>query len=68
MLTQLRALVEGLINRVGNDALEPLVKDYHDVMAGLEGRIMALEAKVGVKASAQGGASTPMPSVQKAAE
>ena len=66
MLTQLKALVEGLINRVDQATLEPLVKDYHDVMAGLEGRIMALEAKLGVKASPA--PASPTPQIEKAAE
>ena len=66
MLAQLRALCAALINRVDETTLEPVVKEYHDVMAKLEGRIMALEAKLGVKATAQSAASTPV--VQKAAE
>ena len=61
MLSQLKALVEALINRVDQATLEPIVKEYHDVMAGLEGRIIALEAKLGVKAAGA-------PKVEKAAE
>lgn len=49
MFAELKALVAALINRVDEATLEPVVKEYHDVMAALEGRIIALEAKMGVK-------------------
>ena len=66
MFTQLRALCAALINRVDEATLEPIVKEYHDVMAKLEGRIMALEAKLGVAPKASPPAATP--TVVKAAE
>ncbi len=57
MLTQLRTLIDALLSRSDSAAIEAAVQDYHDAMAGLEGRIIALEAKLGVAPTS----STPTP-------
>lgn len=48
MFDALKRLARGLIDRVDESTLEPLIKDYHDAVSALEGRIAAMEAKVGI--------------------